>query len=109
LAQQAAKLIAGGITSTGTPALNGVYTIQFGVPFGQKDIATKAQFIAQFREFMNGATTNREWPLLNEIPVTFPTTTEFLAIPKPATQFIAAVKSAVMKGTALPEAAAAIP
>jgi hypothetical protein len=86
LAQQAAMLIAGGIsiTSTGTPALNGVYTIQPGVPFGQEDIATEAQFIAQFSEFTNGATTNLQWPLLNGTFVTFPTTTEFLAFAKAA-------------------------
>jgi hypothetical protein len=110
LAQQATTLIATGltITSTGTPALNGVYTMQSGVPFGQEDIDTEAQFIAQFGEFTNGATTNLTWPLLSGASVAFPTTSEFLAFAKVAGQFVAAVKLAVSQGSALPAATAQI-
>jgi hypothetical protein len=111
LAQQAAALIAGGITitSTGTAALNGVYNVQSGVPFGQEDIATEAQFISTYGEFTNGATTNLQWPLLNGTFVAFPTTAAFLAFAKAAAQFIAAVKLAVGQGAALPAATATIP
>lgn len=44
LVQQAANLIAAGlaITSTGTPALNGTYNVQSGVPFDQEQIAQEA-------------------------------------------------------------------
>jgi hypothetical protein len=64
LTQEAATLIGGGITiaSTGTPALNGVYAVQSGVPFGQKQIANEAQFISTYSEFTNGETTNLQWP-----------------------------------------------
>jgi hypothetical protein len=106
LAQQAAALIANGltITSAGTPALGGVYTMQSGVPFGQEDIATEAQFISTYGEFTNGTTTNLEWPLLSGASVAFPTTAEFLAFAKAAGQFVAAVKLAVAQGGALPAA-----
>ena len=59
LAQAAAALVAAGltVTSTSTPALNGVYNVQSGVSFGQQDIATEAQFISTFSEFSNGTTT----------------------------------------------------
>jgi hypothetical protein len=110
LAQQAAALIANGltITSAGTPALDGVYTMQSGVPFGQEDIATEAQFISTYSEFTNGATTNLTWPLLSGASVTFPTTAEFLAFAKSAGQFVAAVKLAVAQGGTLPPATAQI-
>lgn len=111
LAQQAAELIADGIaiTSTGTTALNGTYTVQSGVPFGQEDIATEAQFISTFSEFTNGETTNLSWPLINGTFVEFPTTAEFLAFSKAAAQFVAAVKLALGKSTSLPPATAEIP
>jgi hypothetical protein len=111
LAQQAATLIAGGITvtSTNTEALNGVYTIQAGLPFGQEDIATEAQFIAQFGEFTNGSTANLQWPLMSGTFVVFPTTAEFLAFAKAMGQFVAAVKLAVGQSAALPSATATIP
>ncbi len=110
LAQQATALLADGITitSSGTPAINGTYAVASGVPFGQEDIATEAQFISTYSEFTNGQTTNLSWPLLTGASVIFPTTAEFLAFAKVAAQFVAAVKLAVLTGSALPAATATI-
>jgi hypothetical protein len=97
LAQQAAAAynayISNGltITSTGTPSLNGVYALD---PTTQSDIADEAQFITTFSEFTNGGTTELQWPLQNGIPVSFPSTTEFLALAKVTAQSVAAAKLA---------------
>lgn len=107
-----ATLIANGlaITSTNAAALNGTYSVQSGVPFGQEDIATEAQFISTFSEFTNGTTANLQWPLANGTTfVTFPTTAEFLAFAKAVAQFIAAAKLAMGQAAAMPVAAATIP
>jgi hypothetical protein len=111
LAQRAAALIAGGLTITSAtlPALNGVYTVQSGVPFGQEDIATEAQFISTFAEFTNGTSADLPWPLLSDAAVIFPTTAAFLSVAKAAAQFVSAVKAAVLLDTALPAAVASIP
>jgi hypothetical protein len=111
LAQEAASLIAGGltITSAGTAALNGIYNVQSGVQFDQEQIAAEAQFISAYSEFTNGATTGLQWPLLNGTFVMFPTTTEFLAFAKAAAQFVAAVTLAVAQAAGLPTATATIP
>ena len=100
LAQQAATLIASGltITSTGTPAINGTYTVASGVPFGREDIGTEAQFVSAFSEFTNGSTT-LEWPLIDgKTFVTFPSTTTFMAFAKAAAQYYAAVKAVAATG-----------
>jgi hypothetical protein len=111
LAQQAANLIAAGltITSTSTPALNGVYNVQPGVPFGQEQIAQEAQFITTFSKFTNDTTTALAWPLLNGTEVTFTATQQFLNFSERAAEFIAAVEVAVEANSALPEASATIP
>ena len=111
LAQAAAALVAAGltVTSTSTPALNGVYNVQSGVSFGQQDIATEAQFISTFSEFSNGTTTALVWPLLSGTSVTFTSTAAFLAFAKAVAQFIAAAKLAVATSASLPAAAATIP
>ncbi len=100
--------IAGGltVTSTGTPALSGVYPID---PASQADIATEAQFISTFSEFTNGGTTNLQWVLANDALVTFPTTAEFLAFAKQAGQIVAAAKLAAAQGASMPAATATIP
>lgn len=110
LAQQAASLIQAGltITSTSTPALDGVYVISDNVPFGRQDIANEAQFIASFSEFTNGSTT-LEWPQANGTMVTFPSTTEFMAFAKVVAQFRVAVQIAVISSGTLPPASATIP
>ncbi|HEY1857590.1 hypothetical protein [Acidocella sp.] len=111
LGQAATALVAAGltVTSTSTPALNGVYNVQSGVAFGQQDIATEAQFISTFSEFTNGTSTALEWPLLNGTVVTFTTTTAFLNFAKVVAQFIAAVKSAMAMSGTLPAASVTIP
>jgi hypothetical protein len=107
----AAALIGGSITigGTGTSALNGVYNVQSGVQFGQEQIANKAQFTSIYSEFMNGTTTNLQWPFLKGTLVTFLTTAEFLGFAKAAVQFVAAMTLAVAQGSALPAATATIP
>jgi hypothetical protein len=111
LAEQGAALIADGltITSTGTPALNGVYNIQPGVPFGQEQIAQEAQFITTFSKFTNGTTTALSWPLMNGTLITFTATQQFLNFSEQAAEFVAAVEVAVEANSALPEASATIP
>lgn len=103
LAQQGAALINNGltITSTGTPALDGVYTVADSVPFGRQDIANEAQFVASFQEFTNGGTT-LAWPLLSGAVVTFPSTAEFMAFAKAVAQFRAAILAAVATNGTLP-------
>ena len=110
--QQAAQvaygaLIAGGLslTSTGTPALNGVFPID---TLAQSDIATESQFISTFSEFTNGGTVGLPWQQLSGAVVTFPTTTAFLAFAKAAGQMVAAGKLAVVQGAAMPSAAVTI-
>jgi hypothetical protein len=111
LAQQAANLIAAGltITSTSTPAINGTYTVASGVPFGREDIGTEAQFVSAFSEFTNGGTT-LEWPLMDGKFITFPTTAAFMNFAKAAGQFYAAAKAAAALGSGtLPSASVTIP
>lgn len=111
LAQQAAAAINAGltITSASTPALNGVYAVASGVPFGREDIGTEAQFVSTFSEFTNGTTT-LQWPLIDgKTFVTFPTTASFMAFAKAAAQFYAACKAVAATGAgSLPSASATI-
>lgn len=109
LAQQGAALIAAGltITSTGTPALNGVYAVADSVPFGRQDIANEAQFVSTFGEFTNGGTT-LAWPLLSGAMVTFPSTAEFMAFAKAVAQFRAAILAAMATNGLLPSGTATI-
>lgn len=110
LAEQAAAMIAAGITitSTSTPALNGTYAVASGVPFGREDIGSEAQFVTTFSEFTNGTTT-LEWPLLDGSFVTFPTTAAFMAFAKAAAQFYAAAKGVAALGSGtLPAASVTI-
>ena len=100
LAQQAAALIASGltITSTSTPAINGTYAIASGVLFGREDIGTEAQFVSTFSEFTNGMQT-LEWPLIDgKTFVTFPNTATFMNFAKAAAQYYAAVKAVAATG-----------
>ncbi len=99
--------IAGGIviTSTSAPALNGVYAVD---PVSAVDISDEAQFIAQFKEFTNGLSTNLLWALLDGQPVTFPTTDAFMAFAKAAAQGVAGAKLARLQGVAIPPLAATI-
>lgn len=104
-----AEFIANGltVTSTGTPALNGVYALD---PETQSDIAVEAQFISTFGEFTNEGTADLLWPLQNGTEVTFPTTAEFLALAKVSGQKVAAGKLAVGQASAtMPVATATIP
>jgi hypothetical protein len=103
-----AAFIAGGLTvsSTGTPALNGVYGID---PASQQEIGTEAQFISTFQEFTNGTTIGLQWYLQNRSPVTFPSTSEFLAFVKAAAQVVAGAKLALGQVAAMPVATATIP
>lgn len=109
LAQQAQALTAAGltITSTGTPALNGVYIVADGVPFGRQDIANEAQYVSTFGDFTNGGTT-LAWPLASGAVVTFPNTTEFMAFAKAVAQFRAAILAAVATNGPLPSGTATI-
>ncbi|HQU16614.1 MAG TPA: hypothetical protein PLO69_11005 [Gammaproteobacteria bacterium] len=103
-----AAFIAAGltVTSTATPALNGVYAIDPGT---QSEMQVEANFIAQFAEFTNGTTSNLVWPLANGTLVTFPTTASFLALVKAAGQQVAAAKVAVMQGsTVMPSGTASL-
>ncbi len=95
------------VTSTGTPALNGVYGLD---PQTQSDLAVEAQFISTFGEFTNGGTVALQWPLQNATLVSFPTTTEFLALAKVSGQKVAAAKLAMGQASAaMPAATATIP
>ena len=111
LSQQAASLLASGltITSTSTPELNGTYIVASGVPFGREDIANEAQFISTFSEFTNGTTT-LDWPLIDGTTfVTFPSTTEFLAFAKAAARFYAACSAVKLTNSGtLPSASVTI-
>ena len=111
LSQQAASLLASGltITSTSTPELNGTYIVASRVPFGREDIANEAQFISTFSEFTNGTTT-LDWPLIDGTTfVTFPSTTEFLAFAKAAARFYAACSAVKLTNSGtLPSASVTI-
>jgi hypothetical protein len=100
--------IAGGltVTSTATPALNGVYPIDAQT---QVDISTEAAFISTFGEFTSGGTSNLPWTLANGALVTFPTTAEFLSFAKAAGQTVAAAKLAAAQGSPMPSSSIAIP
>lgn len=103
-----AALIAGGltVTSTGTPALNGVYSITAD---SQTAISTEAAFVSVFSEFTTRGTTNLPWQFLDGAFVQFPTPAGFLAFAKAAGQFIAAAKLAAAQGAAMPPASVTIP
>jgi hypothetical protein len=94
------------VTSTGSPALSGLYAID---DVSQTDIATEAQFISTFAEFTTGATTNLPWPMPNGAIMIFPTTTAFLSFAKVAAQAVAAAKFALAQSAAMPAATATIP
>lgn len=97
------------VSSTSTPALNGTYIVAPGVPFGQGDLATEAQFVSTFGEFTNGTTTI-EWPLLTEGAVTFPNTAAFLSVAKVIAQYVATLKAIIASNAGiLPAPAATIP
>jgi hypothetical protein len=100
--------LAGGLnlTSTATPALNGVYAIDEAA---QSNIGVEAQFISAFAEFTNGATTDLQWQRLDGSWVTFPAQSDFLAFAKAAGQLVAKAKLATAQGNALPAATATIP
>jgi hypothetical protein len=101
-------LLAGGltVTSTSTPALNGVYPIDAA---SQVTISTEAQFISTFSEFTNGGTVNLSWQLQTGAMVTFPTTAAFMSFAKAAAQVVAAAKLAAAQGAAMPSASVTIP
>lgn len=103
-----AAFIAGGITvtSTGTPALDGIYAIDQGM---QEQISEEAQFVGAFQEFTTGSATNLPWFLANNNPVIFPTTTEFMAFAKQVGQLVAAAKLAYAQAASMPAAAITIP
>ena len=94
------------LTSTATPALNGVYAIDENA---QSNIGVEAQFISTYAEFTNGATSGLLWQRLDGSWVTFPATSDFLAFAKVAGQMVAKAKLATAQGTALPTAVATIP
>jgi hypothetical protein len=100
--------IAGGVTvtSTATPALDGVYPIDANT---QVNITTEASFITTFGEFTTGGTINLPWQLANGSFVEFPTTASFLAFAKAVGQLVAAAKLALAQSNAMPGATITIP
>jgi hypothetical protein len=103
-----AAFVAGGlsVTSTGTPALSGLYAIDSQ---SQVDIAAEAQFVSTFAEFTTGTTTNLPWPMPSGGVVLFPATAAFLSFAKAAAQAVAAAKLALFQLAAMPAATATIP
>lgn len=87
----AAALAAGlVVTSTSTPSLNGTYGLQ---TVDTDNIMAEAQFIGAFSEFTN--TTTNALPYLQQnsfTPVTFISTTQYMAFAKAAGQYVAAIK-----------------
>lgn len=96
------------VTSTGTPAVDGVYALD---PNSISNISYEAQHISTFSAFTNGTTTGMVWPLANGTFVTFPNTTVFLNFAKAAAQFMSQLKQYTVgvSGVAAPSAAITIP
>ena len=105
LAQQAAALLAAGltITSTGTPAINGTY--------GCKD-SDQARFSRTFNliqkaggnAFPNGLA-SLAWPLRNGTPVTFTAVATFLAVEQAVGNFVLSCDQVMLTNSgALPSA-----
>lgn len=101
--------IANGITvsSTATPALDGVYSVD---DTSQASIATEAQFISAFSEFTNGGTVSLSWPMANGTLATFPNTASFMTFAKASAQTVAAARLAVLQETTvMPSSTVTIP
>ena len=108
-AQQAANAYAAFIsagltvTSTGTPALDGVYSID---PTAQANISAEAQFITSFGEFTSGNTL--QWQRADGSFTTFPDKTTFMDFAKIAAQTVSAAKLATGTTNALPSGSVTI-
>ena len=108
LAQQAAALIAGGITitSTGTPALNGTYSTNAPA---QENAVSVMSYINANAKFPGSAAT-MTWLDSSGNPHVFPSTTEFVAFFNAAMDFVMDCQMIVLTDEgALPEATATIP
>ncbi len=108
LAQQAAALIAGGltITSTGTPALNGTYSTD---ATAQQNIQAVQIYIQANGKFPGSSGT---YPWLDKAgqPHVFPTISEFTAFATAVADFVADLQMIVYTGAGtLPAATATIP
>jgi hypothetical protein len=108
-----AAFIAAGltVTSTGTPALSGVYAIDAD---SQVTITTEANFVGAFQEFTNQQTTDLQWPLPNGSTAVFPTMAAFMAFAKQTGQVVAAAKLAASlmaagQTASMPSASVVIP
>jgi hypothetical protein len=97
LTQQAqAALAAGiGITSTGTPSLNGTYAIDVA---SQQKINSVALFIAVNQKFPGGGTTY-PWLDMSGTVHTFPSTTEFNAFATAVADYVAQLDMIIATGT----------
>ena len=107
-AQQATALISGGITitSTGTPALDGVYacdaTAQSNLQAVQTYILTNGKF--------PGSSGTYPWLDTNSTPHVFPSTTEFEAFASRVADFVADCTMIILTGSGtLPPSTASIP
>jgi hypothetical protein len=110
LAQQAAALLAGGITITSTqyPSLNGTYSTAAAA---QSNAAFIAGYIANFGKFP-GASPSAALTYLDATgnPHVFPTTAEFLAFYQAAGDFVADCQTIILTNSGtLPPNTAAIP
>lgn len=92
--QNYAALISGGIviTSTSTPALNGIYSIG---PGNISDIQAESQFILICSEFTNGTTNAMPWSDASGGLHTFTSTSQFTAFAKAVAQYVSACKLAL--------------
>lgn len=107
LAQQAQAALSTGlaITSTGTPALNGVYAV---------DATTQARITStmlyvQVNSAFPGPASTMAWPLMNGSTVTFPSTAAFQAFASAVANYVAALDEIARANTgALPVATATI-
>ena len=108
LAQQAATLIAGGltITSTSKPALNGAYACDDA---RQARINRIQGFIAANSKFPNSLTA-LPWPDISGVVHEFPSTAEFTAFASAVADYVMALDAVIMGiSTTLPPAKATIP
>jgi hypothetical protein len=94
------------ITSTGTPALSGVYAIDAQA---QARITGAASYIQNNNKFPNGSATNLAWLQMDGTVVEFPTTVEFLAFADAVAVLVYSATLAEAQAAAMPSAAATIP